>query len=64
MANEILRSKIARHNLKYWEVSKRVGICNSTFSVWLREELTGKRKERVNRALKELIEERQGITKS
>lgn len=54
--NAEIRETIRNHNLHKYEVAYKVGIAETTFSVWLRKELTGERKEKVLRAIKELTE--------
>ena len=58
IANTELRAKIVSHGIKLWEVAREVGVSQGCFSVWLREELSGSRKQRVDAALDRLIEER------
>lgn len=56
--NSEIRHAIDVNGIKYWEVAKKIGISAGNLSVWMREELTGSRKERVEAAVNELIEER------
>ena len=51
MVNQKIKEAIDRAGLKRWEVAKEVGITCWTFSVWMREELTGERLARVQAAL-------------
>lgn len=57
-ANQGIRNEIFVNGLKYWQVAKKVGITDSRFSVWLRTPLDDLRKERVEKAIDELLEER------
>lgn len=52
--NDSIRKKIESNRLKYYEVAEQIGITNSCFSVWLRKELTGERKERTLKAIEKL----------
>lgn len=55
MFNSEIRNVISDNRLKYWEVAEKIGISDSRFSVWLRKELEGERKERTLKAIDELI---------
>lgn len=57
-ANQDIRNLIFQNRLKNWEVAQVVGISDGRFSVWLRTPLREDRKERVERAIDELLEER------
>lgn len=57
-ANQEIRDKIFFNRLRNWEVSEKVGITDSRFSVWLRTPLREDRKYRVEKAIEELIKER------
>ena len=54
MNNLEVRRLIKKNRLKYYEVAEQIGITNSCFSVWLRKELTGERKERTLKAIEKL----------
>lgn len=51
MKNERIRKAIMRAGLKYWQVAAEIGVCPYTLSIWLRQELTGERLERVEAAI-------------
>ncbi|MFW3654576.1 hypothetical protein [Vagococcus fluvialis] len=53
--NSDIRKKIEKNRLKYYEVADAIGISDSRFSVWLRKELDGERRERTLKAIEELI---------
>lgn len=53
--NTEIRALIMKHSLRYWKIAQEIGISPFTLSVWLRTPLTGKRKERVEKAINELI---------
>lgn len=57
-ANQKIRNQIESNRVFYWEVADKVGISQSNLSVWLRTPLREDRKERVERAIDELLEER------
>lgn len=54
MKNEKIRRAITRAGLKYWQVAEAIGVCPYTLSIWLRQELTGERLERVEAAIASL----------
>lgn len=58
MANLEIRQRIFSAGFKYYEVAKEIGITPSMLSVWLRDELTEERYERVNAAIENLKEKR------
>lgn len=63
MNNEEIRLAISKSRLRYFEVARKLNITPSTFSVWLRAELEGARKEKVMSAINELSEEvRKGVS--
>ncbi|MDT2851297.1 helix-turn-helix domain-containing protein [Lactococcus lactis] len=55
MSNIKIRQKMLAHNIKSYELAAAVGIFPSTLSVWLRTELNDERRERVEKALDQLI---------
>ena len=61
IANTELRAKIVSHGFRLWEVAREVGVSQACFSVWLREDLSGSRKQRVDAALDRLIEQRSKV---
>ncbi|MCD8119425.1 MAG: hypothetical protein LUE29_08110 [Lachnospiraceae bacterium] len=54
MKNKEIRKQIEQAGLRYWQVAEAIGIYPSTFCIWLRQELTGSRLERVQKAIEEL----------
>ena len=54
-ANVEIRNKIESNRILYWEVADRVGIAQSNLSVWLRTEMREDRKQRVEKAIDELL---------
>ncbi|MDY4072949.1 hypothetical protein [Enterococcus gallinarum] len=57
-ANLEIRKRIESNRILYWEVADKIGIAQSNLSVWLRKELKENRKERVEKAIDELLEAR------
>lgn len=57
--NQEIRNKIESNRILYWEVAEKVGIAQSNLSVWLRTEMREDRRERVEKAIHELLAERQ-----
>ncbi|MCB6852060.1 hypothetical protein QYH60_02520 [Lactococcus lactis subsp. lactis] len=55
MKNIEIRQKMLGNNIKSYELAASVGIFPSTLSVWLRTELNDERRERVEKALDQLI---------
>ena len=50
----------AKHNgIKLWELAGEIGVADTTFSRWLRVELTEHQKEKVRSAMKRIIERRE-----
>ncbi len=54
-ANQDIRELIYMKRLRNWQVANKIGISDSRFSVWLRTELSNERRERVEKALDQLI---------
>lgn len=55
MTNLAIRQAIARHRLRYYEVAAACGISSSTFSVWLRNELSPEKERLVMRSINNII---------
>lgn len=55
MKNKEIRNEIEQSGLKYWQVAEAIGINQTTLCVWLRQELTGERREKVEKAIEQLI---------
>lgn len=58
MQNVDIRIAIAESGLKHWEVAKKIGIDNTSFSRLLRYELDSEKKQRVMNAIGELKKEK------
>lgn len=57
-ANQEIRDQIYMNLLRNWEVAEQVGITDSRLSLWLRTPMREDRKERVEKAIDELLEAR------
>ncbi|MFQ9320748.1 MAG: hypothetical protein ACLR3E_01625 [Enterococcus durans] len=57
-ANQEIRDAIFFNRLRNWEVAEQIGISDSRLSVWLRTEMREDRKQRVEKAIDELLAER------
>lgn len=55
MSNIEICQKMLVHNIKSYELASAVEIFPSTLSVWLRTELNDERRDRVEKALDQLI---------
>lgn len=53
-ANSELRTELRIKNIPLWKVARAVGVHETTFVKWMREELDGERKERVLKAVAEI----------
>ncbi len=60
MCNEIIRNKITESRLTHWQVADACGISACTLSVWLRKELSGDKKRRVENAIDALATQQRG----
>lgn len=49
--NHEIREQIERKRIRYYEIATKLGITASTFSVWLRTELTPERRAKVQEAI-------------
>ncbi|HGF7684112.1 MULTISPECIES: hypothetical protein [Enterococcus] len=56
-ANSEIRQIITNCRIKNWEVANKIGIADTTLSVWLRTPLSEDRKKRVLLAIEELKKE-------
>lgn len=56
-ANLEIRTAIFDNRFKNWEVANKIGIADTTFSVWLRTPLNEEREKRVVAAIEELKKE-------
>lgn len=54
MNNNDIRQMIKILRLRHYEIANRIGISETTFCVWLRNELTDERRNKVMKAIEEL----------
>ena len=52
--NQDIREKIKAAGLKQWQVAKKMGVAESTFIRWLRDELSADQREAIIRAITDL----------
>lgn len=52
--NKEIEERISKEHLLKWQIASKVGVADTTLSRWLRTELTGSRKERIEWAIREL----------
>lgn len=57
IANADIRNEIESSGVKKWEVAAKLGVHHSTFSIWLRFEMSDELKEKIRAAIKELKEQ-------
>ena len=58
MNNLYIRETIKTNRICHYEVASRIGVSESTLCRWLREELTGNKKIKVEQAIKDIISNR------
>ena len=58
MSNLEIRKKLLSNAIKNYKLADAIGINQSTLSVWLRTELNDERRDRVEKALDQLISNR------
>lgn len=56
-ANADIRKEIESSGVKKWEIAAKLGVHHSTFSVWLRQEMSDEQKAQVRTAIKEVSEQ-------
>ncbi len=54
-----MREKVKEAGLFLWEVAEKVGVSEWTLCRWLRHEPTGEKLTRIERAVEELVRERE-----
>lgn len=57
MANKEIRNLLFQNNIKHFILAKKLGICESTLSRWLRVELLPKQREMILEAIEKLVAE-------
>lgn len=53
-ANEKVRAAIDKAGLMYWQIAAQIGIADTTFTKWLRIDLSDEKRELIMDAIKEL----------
>ena len=56
--NSTLRDRSRIEDVKFWEIAKELGITASTFTVWMRSELSDERRQRVEEAIDAILAQR------
>lgn len=51
MSNAELRQEATNKGVKLWEIANEIGIADTTFSKWMRKELSADRKKVVHEAI-------------
>lgn len=59
MNNYEIRDRAKRNGVYFWEIAKEIGIYPGTFTVWMRSELSGERRQKVESAIDAIIARRQ-----
>lgn len=54
MNNIELRNLIIKKRIKFYEIAREVGIAPTTFTVWMRDELSDEKKVKVIKAIENL----------
>lgn len=57
LANADIRNEIDRSGVKKWEIAAKLGIHHTTFSTWLRFEMSDELKTQIRAAIGELKKE-------
>lgn len=55
MKNIALRQLINDKRLKFYEIAREIGIAPTTFTIWMRDELTDDKKKKVMNAIDSLL---------
>lgn len=50
-----IREAITKKRLRYYEVAEQLGVSIYTLSHWLQKELTGERREKVLKAINDIV---------
>jgi hypothetical protein len=57
-ANQDIREEIETARLRYWQVAKKYGCADTTFSKKMRTEMTAAEKDEIRKVIAQLIKER------
>lgn len=52
--NQEIRDQIRAAGLKQWEVARKLGVAESTFIRWLRDELSEEQRTAISKAIEDL----------
>lgn len=58
VANADIRAEIKKAGVCFWQVADGMGVNDSTFSRWLRKEMSIDKKEQILRVIKGLVAQR------
>lgn len=62
MRNSEIRNLISHSGFKYWEIAEAVGIADTTFTKWLRHDLSPDREQLIRNAISTLQETKENET--
>jgi len=62
MANQALRQKMKKADIRQWEVADELGVSEFTLTRWLRKELFGERKVTVLNTIRQLAEKKENCS--
>lgn len=57
--NMEIRKAIENSGIFTWQIAKQLGVHENTFYRWMREEITGERREKVLAAIKDIEEKKE-----
>ena len=59
MKNIELRNLIVEKRIKFYEIAREVGIAPTTFTIWMRDELSNEKKAKVMNAIEALTKKKE-----
>ena len=59
MKNIELRNLIVEKRIKFYEIAREVGIAPTTFTIWMRDELSNEKKTKVMNAIEALTKQKE-----
>ena len=59
-ANEELRERLYRKNIKLWQIGAALGVSEATVIRWFQEPFTDERREKIAQAIEQILKERGG----
>lgn len=51
MRNKEIRDLISKAGIKYWQIADEIGIADTTFTKWLRHDLSAEREQLIRKAI-------------